>query len=92
MPEEQITPLEHLSSTYLKVLLKRGHFPNFPFTVEQTGMENGMGNRLTRVEPGPEVIHPEMQEESCPWSLPALEVPILELWEWSSKDAGVAVV
>lgn len=55
-------------------------------------MENGMGNRLTRVEPGPEVIHPEMQEESCPWSLPALEVPILELWEWSSKDAGVAVV
>lgn len=51
-----------------------------------------MGNRLTRVEPGPEVIHPEMQEESCPWSLSALEVPILELWEWSSKDAGVAVV
>ena len=52
-----------------------------------------MGNRQTGTEPGPEVIHPEMQEEGCPWGLPALEGPDLELWKWSSKDAGeVAVV
>lgn len=52
-----------------------------------------MGNRQTRVEPGAEVVHPEMQEESCPWGLPALKGSVLELWKWVNKDAGeVAVV
>ena len=45
------------------------------------------------VEPGPEVVHSQMQKERCPWGLPALEGPVLELWKWSSKDLGeVAVV